>query len=93
MGRPVVVLAGREHRSRVGVSLLTAAGHPEWIANSENEYVRIAAELGSDLAGRKGLAARLRADLRSGALLDHAGCARDLAAALIACASAARAGT
>lgn len=93
MGRPVVVLAGREHRSRVGVSLLTAAGHPEWIANSENEYVEIAAELGADLAGRKGLAARLRADLRSGALLDHAGCARDLAAALIACGSAARSGT
>lgn len=93
MGRPVVVLAGREHRSRVGVSLLTAAGHPEWIANSESEYAVIAAALGADLAGRKRLAAKLRADLRGGALLDHTGCARDLAAALSACVSAARAGT
>ena len=31
MGVPVVTLAGDRHASRVGVSLLQAAGHPEWV--------------------------------------------------------------
>jgi len=35
MGVPVVVLAGRPHVSRVGVSLLNRVGLGDWIANSE----------------------------------------------------------
>nr|MCU0792584.1 glycosyltransferase [Opitutaceae bacterium] len=85
MGRPVVVLAGAEHRSRVGVSLLHAAGHPEWIAYQPEDYIRIAAGLAADPALRRALAAGLRADLARGPLLDHAGRARDFAAALRAC--------
>ena len=51
MGVPVVTLVGRTHASRVGVSLLTRVGAPQWIAETEEDYVRIAVELAGDLAG------------------------------------------
>jgi len=47
MGVPVVTLAGDRHAARVGISLLSAAGHPEWVASSKAEYVSIAAGLAS----------------------------------------------
>src|SRR5262249_12148475 len=50
MGVPVVTLAGDAHYSRVGVSLLNAAGHPEWIAADGDDYAQRAASLASDRA-------------------------------------------
>jgi len=82
MGVPVVTLAGDRHASRVGVSLLQAAGHADWIAADWKEYGRIAAALAADpgrLAGGRG---RLREELRRSPLLDHAGQAERLADAL-----------
>lgn len=39
-GKPVLTLVGRSHASRVGASLLLAAGAPAWsMASSEPEYV------------------------------------------------------
>jgi predicted O-linked N-acetylglucosamine transferase (SPINDLY family) len=81
----VVTLAGREHRNRVGVSLLKAAGHPEWIAESDADYTRIAAGLAGDPARLAALGAGLRADLQAGPLLDHAAQARRFGEALLAC--------
>ncbi len=89
MGRPVVTLAGREHRSRVGVSLLTAAGHPEWIAETENDYIGIATALAGDRIRLGVLSAGLRDGLRAGPLLDHAGQARRFGEALRTCWAAA----
>ncbi len=51
MGVPVVALAGDRHAARVGASLLTAIGHPEWIAHSAGDYIRIAAALAVDRGG------------------------------------------
>lgn len=48
MGVPVVTLMGDRHASRVGGSLLQAAGHPEWIAESWAEYLKIAQSLAAD---------------------------------------------
>ncbi|MFN0012548.1 MAG: tetratricopeptide repeat protein [Phycisphaerales bacterium] len=45
MGVPVVSLIGATHHARVGLSLLTHGGFPEWIAHSPDDYVRIAADL------------------------------------------------
>ena len=81
-GRPVVTLAGDRHASRVGASLLTAAGHPEWIARDWADYARIAAALACDAPRRSSLAGGLRAALRDSALLDHAGQAERFGAAL-----------
>ena len=43
MGVPVLTLAGREHVSRVGVSLLTQVGLKDWIAVDEAAYIDCAA--------------------------------------------------
>ena len=85
MGVPVVTLAGDRHMARVGASLLTAAGHPEWIARDWDDYGRIAADLAGDPAWRARLRTGLREDLRRGPLLDHAGQAARFGAALRDC--------
>ncbi|MBL8888127.1 MAG: hypothetical protein JNK16_15835 [Phycisphaerales bacterium] len=43
MGLPVITLAGNSHASRVGASLLTAAGLPDCIAKSAHDFAIIAA--------------------------------------------------
>lgn len=48
MGVPVVTLAGRNQVSRMGVSLLSAAGVSELIADSEDAYVDIVRSLVED---------------------------------------------
>jgi predicted O-linked N-acetylglucosamine transferase (SPINDLY family) len=85
MGVPVVTLAGDRHMSRVGVSLLNAAGHPEWIATDADRYVRIAVGLAADRSRLAALRAGLRDDLKRGPLLDHAGQAARFGAALREC--------
>ena len=70
MGVPVVVLAGRTHAARVGVSLLTNAGLPELIAQSEDAYVRIAADLAGDAARLRTLRTTLRARLLTSPVCD-----------------------
>jgi protein O-GlcNAc transferase len=82
MGVPVVTLAGDRHASRVGVSLLTAIGHPEWIARNAAEYRAKAVALVTDPARLAALRAGLRDDLRRSPLLDHAGQAARFGAAL-----------
>jgi predicted O-linked N-acetylglucosamine transferase (SPINDLY family) len=60
MGVPVISLAGVRHVSRVGYSLLTNVGHPEWIARNWDDYVAKAASLAADAPQL----ARLRRGLR-----------------------------
>lgn len=61
-GVPVVSLPGRVHAARVGASLLTAVGRPEWIARDEDHFVNICAELAAQgprgAIERKDLSAR-----------------------------------
>lgn len=47
MGVPVVTWAGDRHASRVGRSLLSAAGFGSWCGESEDRFVTIAIELAS----------------------------------------------
>lgn len=58
LGVPVVTLAGERYGSRMGASILQAAGRPEWIAESVEEYVELAVALGG---GRSNLAEARRA--------------------------------
>jgi predicted O-linked N-acetylglucosamine transferase (SPINDLY family) len=85
MGVPVVVFSGDRHMSRVGNSLLTAVGHPEWIANTAEDYVRIAAELAAARDARCAMRNTLRDDMRRGPLLDHKGQTERFAQALRDC--------
>jgi predicted O-linked N-acetylglucosamine transferase (SPINDLY family) len=85
MGVPVLSLRGDRHASRVGASLLTAVGHPEWIAYSEDGYIEIAKRLAADRAQLARIRANLREDLRRSALLDHPGQAKRFGEALRQC--------
>lgn len=65
MGVPVLSLRGGHFVSRMGASFLTAAGLPDWVAESEADYVRKARQLTRDRAKlfdlKRGLRARLAA--------------------------------
>jgi predicted O-linked N-acetylglucosamine transferase (SPINDLY family) len=85
MGVPVVTLAGDRHASRVGASLLTAVGHPEWIASTPEDYSGIASRLAADPARLRALRIGLRDDMRRSALLDYGAQAERFGAAVRSC--------
>jgi protein O-GlcNAc transferase len=85
MGVPVVTMTGRDHRARVGTSLLTAVGHPEWCASDAEDFVRVAVALALDPVRRAELRRSLRAEMAASPLLDHAGQAAKFGAALRGC--------
>jgi predicted O-linked N-acetylglucosamine transferase (SPINDLY family) len=70
MGVPVVSLAGVVHAGRVGASLLTAAGLPEFIAATEDEYIAQAAGLARDKPRLAALRDGMRERLSASPLLD-----------------------
>lgn len=82
MGIPVVTLEGSVHAARVGSSLLRAVGLPELIARSEDEFVKIAAELASDPVRSAALRASLRERQAKGPLGDEPGFAARFGGAL-----------
>jgi predicted O-linked N-acetylglucosamine transferase (SPINDLY family) len=85
MGRPVITLCGDRHASRVGASLLTAIGHPEWIAAETSDYPRLAADLVRDRVRLAEISRSLRARAESSPLGDHAGQGARFGEALRAC--------
>lgn len=60
MGVPCVTMAGSVHAHNVGVSLLTKVGLGRLVAKTEDEYVRLALDLASDV----GVLQELRMSLR-----------------------------
>jgi predicted O-linked N-acetylglucosamine transferase (SPINDLY family) len=78
MGVPVVVLAGGTHRSRVGVSLLANVGLPELIAETPQDYVRLAVELAADHERLRRLRAGLRDQVARSPLVEARGFTRRL---------------
>ena len=81
MGVPFVTLVGRPSVGRLGSSVLEGAGHGEWIAHSEEEYVEKAVALAADLAKLATIRAGLRGEMQAGPLMDEAGFARRVEAA------------
>ena len=72
MGVPVITLAGDVHMSRVGASLITAAGFEDLVASDARAYVEAAVALARDPARRRALRSTMRERLRASPLLDHA---------------------
>ena len=62
--------------------LLHAVGHPEWIAQSDAEYVAKAVALAVDPTRLAAMRATLRAEMSRSPLLDHAGQAARFGTAL-----------
>ena len=70
MGVPVICLDGDTHRARVGVSLLSEVGLTELIADTVDDYVRLAVDLARDPHYLTELRASLRNRLGSSPLMD-----------------------
>lgn len=81
MGVPVLTLAGNSFASRVGASLLTAAGVPEMITLTPGQYEQQAIAIARDPTRIAALKARLAAQRETCRLLDTPRLARHLEAA------------
>ncbi|WP_193171731.1 tetratricopeptide repeat protein [Nisaea nitritireducens] len=81
MGLPTVTLRGKAAIGTLGSSMLTQIGRAEWIAETVEDYVRIACEIASDPLALPELRSSLRRDLLSSPVMDGASFARDFEAA------------
>ena len=70
MNVPVVTLAGREHISRVGASLLTNMGLPQLVAHSVDEFVQIASGYAHNHQALVDLRKGLRQKFRTSPVMD-----------------------
>jgi len=80
MGVPVVTLAGDSHQSRVSASILTRIGRSRWVATTEEDYIRIAVNLGDDASELIEQRDGLRRDLENSPWCDGPGFARKMEA-------------
>ena len=71
MGVPVISLRSETHSSRLGASMLSAAGHTEWIAEDARAYERLAVEMAENIDAVRANRAALRRDLEASALMDE----------------------
>ncbi|MDD9904932.1 MAG: tetratricopeptide repeat protein [Rhodospirillaceae bacterium] len=74
MGTPVVALTGDRHVGRFGLTFLTRAGFPEWVGDTPDAFVSIAAALARDRPD----AETVRRTVAGSLLVDGAAAARDL---------------
>ena len=72
MGSPFVTLQGRPSVGCIGASILHAIGHPEWIAQSEQEYIDIAVSLAADVPVLANLRSILRSEMKASSLMNEA---------------------
>ena len=77
-GIPFVTLADRPGVGRLGSALLQGLGRPEWIAQTEDEYVDKVVALASDLPALAAVRAALRGQLQASPLMDETGFARSV---------------
>ena len=78
MGVPVITLPGAVPASRASLSLLSSIGLGELAASSDQDYVRIAAELAADLTRLAALRAGLRSRMQASPLMDAPRFARNV---------------
>eukprot|EP00299_Pterocystis_sp_00344_P013793 c6793_g1_i1.p1 GENE.c6793_g1_i1~~c6793_g1_i1.p1 ORF type:complete len:624 (+),score=148.63 c6793_g1_i1:35-1873(+) len=77
MGVPCVTLAApNNHCHCVGKTLLHAIGHAEWVCATEQEYIRVAVELGSNFTKIQKIRNTLRQEVLESQLCDGLGMAR-----------------
>lgn len=82
MGTPVITLAGDRFSARMGACLLTAANHPEWIAQDKDVYIEIAVQLAADPVALRATRRALGEQMNQTPLCDIALYAADVGALL-----------
>jgi predicted O-linked N-acetylglucosamine transferase (SPINDLY family) len=82
MGVPVVTFRGSNHAGRVGASLLTTVGFPEWVAEGVDGYVETARNLAVDVDRLAQVRRSLRGRMSASPLCDPLRMARELEQAL-----------
>lgn len=83
MGVPVLSRVGQEHRSRVGMSLLTALGLETLLAEDRSSLIRIATSLAAHTEKLQSSRFQLRAKLLGSRLTDAAALTQQLEAGLV----------
>lgn len=83
MGVPVLTRRGATHPARMGASLLTAIGRPQWIADDIEGFAARAAALAADGDALAAFRRGARAELRASALMDEAARAADFGRLLL----------
>ncbi len=78
MGAPVITLMGDRVTSRATAAILSAIGHPEWIAHSEAEYLDKVVALARDVEQRKMLRFSQRDRMATSPLCDAKNLAMNL---------------
>jgi predicted O-linked N-acetylglucosamine transferase (SPINDLY family) len=81
MSVPVITLASARPVGRVGTSLMTNLGLPEWVAKDEQEYEDKAVAFAQDIPALASLRSGMRARMLSSPLMDEKGFAQDMEAA------------
>lgn len=78
MGVPVITLSGPSPIHRSATSMMTAVGHPEFIASTPDEYLRIAKRWARDIEGLARLRQQLRERMKASPLMDGAAVTKSL---------------
>jgi protein O-GlcNAc transferase len=78
MGVPVMTHAGNTGPGRAGLSLLTAVGLPDLIADSDEQFVSTAVKLAGDPTARGDFRKSLRGRMTQSPLMDSKGFARNV---------------
>jgi len=76
MGVPLVTRAGDSFAARMGASFLTVLGRSQWVASSDDDFVRVACDLASDAARLSRWRAQQRGQMEASALMDELGFAK-----------------
>jgi protein O-GlcNAc transferase len=71
MGLPVIALAGKLPFERAAAAVLHAANHPEWIAQTEEQYLQLVSNLANNPATLTPLRMTQRTALASSPLLNY----------------------
>jgi predicted O-linked N-acetylglucosamine transferase (SPINDLY family) len=78
LGVPVLGLIGDRFLSRAGLSVLSAAGMPEWMAETPDAFIQKAVALANDIPHLAAIRASMRDKLRASPLLDQVRFTRNL---------------
>lgn len=82
MGVPVVALEGSNIHQKVCSTILHHAGHPEWIATTDQEFKKIAIDLAMNQSYRIQLRKTLRSEIKCSLLFDSEQFAKDFASTM-----------